>query len=175
MYCPNCGQQQVSDEMRFCSRCGLALSGLTDWLAAGRLPTRPADHDQVAIDSPRRKGLRRGAKLMFFSLVLFSISLVVSLAIDEGAVMLLPCALIFISLVWILYARLFIPKATIVNPPFFQPAAGAPFGSYPAQVSLNPAANVPIPPIGRQQVKTNELAQPASVTENTTRLLDEEH
>jgi hypothetical protein len=112
---------------------------------------------------------------MFFSLVLFSISLVVSLAIDEGAVMLLPCALLFVSLVWILYARLFIPKATTVNPPVFQPAPGAPLGSYPAQVSLNPAANVSIPPIGRQQVKTNELAQRPSVTENTTRLLDEEH
>lgn len=104
---------------------------------------------------------------MFFSLVLFSISLVVSLAIDEGAVMLLPCALIFVSLVWILYARLFIPKTATVQPP-----AGAAFGSYPTPVSLNPAGNVSIPPIGRQQVKTNELAQPASVTENTTRLLD---
>ena len=35
MYCPNCGQQQISDEMRFCSRCGLALSGLMEWLAGG--------------------------------------------------------------------------------------------------------------------------------------------
>jgi len=172
MYCPNCGQQQVSDEMRFCSRCGLALSGLTEWLAAGRSPTRAPDYDQVAIDSPRRKGLRRGAKLMFFSLVLFSISLVVSLAIDEGAVMLLPFALIFISVVWILYARLFIPKTATVNPPAFQPPV---VGSYPTPASLNPAASVSIPPIGRQQIKTNELAQPPSVTENTTRLLDQEH
>ena len=35
MYCPKCGQQQISDEMKFCSRCGLALSGLADWLAGG--------------------------------------------------------------------------------------------------------------------------------------------
>jgi hypothetical protein len=146
-----------------------------DWLAAGGAPTRPADSDQVTIDSPRRKGLRRGAKLMFFSLVLFSISLVVSIAIDEGAVMLLPCTLFFVSLVWLLYARLFIPKTATVNPAVFQPATGASFGSYPAQVTLNPATNVSIPPIGRQQVKTNELAQRPSVTENTTRLLDEEH
>src|ERR1043166_7429042 len=114
MYCPDCGQQQISDEMRFCSRCGLALSGLTEWLAAGRLPARSADYDQVAIDSPRRKGIRRGAKLMFFSLVLFFVSLAVSIGIDEGAVMLLPCALFFVSLVWILYARLFIPRTASV-------------------------------------------------------------
>jgi len=173
MYCPNCGQQQVSDEMRFCSRCGLALSGLTDWLAAGRSPTRPPDHDQVAIDSPRRKGMRRGAKLMFFSLVIFAISLVVSIGIDEGAVMLFPCALFFISLVWILYARLFIPKTKSVSPPVFQAPSvqSHTFGSNSARGSLTPATTMSIPPIS--QVKTNELAQPPSVTENTTRLLDE--
>jgi endogenous inhibitor of DNA gyrase (YacG/DUF329 family) len=173
MYCPNCGQQQVSDEMRFCSRCGLALSGLTEWLAAGRSPTRPADDDQVAMDSPRRKGLRRGAKLMFFSLVIFAISLVVSIGIDEGAVMLFPCALFFISLVWILYARLFIPKTKSVSPPVFQAPSvqSHTFGSNSARGSLTPATTMSIPPIS--QVKTNELAQPPSVTENTTRLLDE--
>lgn len=173
MYCPNCGQQQVSEEMRFCSRCGLALSGLTDWLATGGLPKRSTEYDQVAIDSPRRKGMRRGAKLMFFSLVLFSISLVVSLAIDEGAPLLLPCALLFTSLVWILYARLFIPKTRSVGPPVFQSPSvqSDTFGSNSARVSLTPATTLSIPPIG--QVKTNELAQPPSVTENTTRLLDE--
>jgi len=173
MYCPNCGQQQVSDEMRFCSRCGLALSGLTEWLAAGASPIKPADQDQVAMDSPRRKGLRRGAKLMFFSLVLFSISLVVSLAINEGAVMLLPCALLFVSLVWILYARLFIPKTKSVSPPVLQAPSvqSHTFESNSARAPLNPATIMSIPPIS--QVKTNELAQPPSVTENTTRLLDE--
>src|SRR6476659_8596743 len=121
MYCPNCGQQQVSDEMRFCSRCGLALSGLMEWLAAGGSPATNAYHEQVAVDSPRLKGMRRGAKLMFFSLVLFFISMAISIAIDEGAVMLLPCALFFISLVWILYARLFIKKTTSVSPLVFPP------------------------------------------------------
>ncbi len=32
MYCPRCGQQQISDEMKFCSRCGLPMSGLAEWL-----------------------------------------------------------------------------------------------------------------------------------------------
>jgi len=30
MHCPKCGQQQVSDEMRFCSRCGFALGIVTE-------------------------------------------------------------------------------------------------------------------------------------------------
>jgi hypothetical protein len=32
MFCPQCGHQQVSDEIRFCSRCGLSLGPATDLL-----------------------------------------------------------------------------------------------------------------------------------------------
>lgn len=32
MYCPQCGHQQPSDDMRFCSRCGLPLGLATDLL-----------------------------------------------------------------------------------------------------------------------------------------------
>ena len=95
MYCPNCGQQQISNEMRFCSRCGLGLSGLAEWLAGGGLPAKRADEAPVTADSPRRKGVRRAAKLMFFSGALFVVFLVICLAIEEGAPMILPVALFF--------------------------------------------------------------------------------
>src|SRR5215468_1295947 len=130
MYCPNCGQQQISAEMRFCSRCGLALSGLTEWLTAVRLPERSTD-DQMALDSPRRKGMRRGAKLMFFSGVLLPVCLALTFLIDEGAVMLIPLPFFFVSLVWILYARLF-SEATVrvTNPIVEMPIVQSPaFGS----------------------------------------------
>src|SRR5918911_3778366 len=98
MYCPNCGQQQISDEMRFCPRCGLALSGLAEWLAGGRLPAKRADDAQVsAALSPQRKGIRRAAKLMFFSGVLFPVFLVFSIAAGEGAPMVVPFLLFFVS------------------------------------------------------------------------------
>lgn len=32
MFCPQCGHQQVSNEIRFCSRCGLSLGLATDLL-----------------------------------------------------------------------------------------------------------------------------------------------
>ena len=32
MFCPQCGHQQVSDDIRFCSRCGLSLGLMTDLL-----------------------------------------------------------------------------------------------------------------------------------------------
>ena len=39
MYCPRCGQEQVSSELRFCSRCGLPLNLVTEVvLNGGTLP-----------------------------------------------------------------------------------------------------------------------------------------
>src|SRR5262245_6379528 len=117
MYCPKCGQQQISDEMRFCSRCGLAFSGLAQWMAGG-LPARRIDEVQVTTeDSPRRKGIRRAAKLMFFSGVLFVVCLIFSLAIDEPAPLILPLAIFFVSLVMMLYARLFSAKTAPISTP----------------------------------------------------------
>jgi len=154
--------------MRFCSRCGLALSGLADWLTGG-LPVRRADLAQVPAVTPRRKGMRRAAKLMFFSGVLFPVFLVISIAVNEGGPLIIPILIFFVSLVMMLYARLFGDNtAPVVN----QAAQTSALGSSSARGSLPPP--LPMPDIGRQRVRTNELAQPPSVTENTTRLLDNE-
>jgi zinc-ribbon domain len=168
MYCPNCGQQQVSDEMRFCSRCGQALSGLTEWLAGGNLPVQqPKLQLPASPDSPRRKGIRRAQKLMFFSGVLFPVFIVISLAVDEGGPLILPALIFFVSLVMMLYARLFSDPTT--------PAARTKIlDSLSARSALPPSTSIPISDAGRQQVRTNELAQRPSVTEHTTRLLDNE-
>ncbi|HSB26488.1 MAG TPA: zinc ribbon domain-containing protein [Pyrinomonadaceae bacterium] len=166
MYCPKCGQQQLSDEMRFCSRCGLALSGLASWLAGGYVPATRADEPQLLLPSQRSKGIRRAAKLMFLSGALFPVFLVISLAIDEAAPMVFPCILFFVALVWMLYARLFGD-----NTPQLKRETYA-LGSIQARSSLPAASQFPMPPMGEQQVRTNELATPPSVTERTTRFLD---
>ena len=164
MYCPKCGQQQISDEMRFCSRCGLALSGLAEWLAGGGLPAQHDVEVQISPTSPRRKGIKRAAKLMFFSGVLFPIFIAISIAVEHGAPMMIPALVFFVSLVMMLYARLFSDKtAPITNQTTIS-------GS--TRSSLPPATSIPIN--SRQQVRTNELAQPPSVTDHTTRLLDNE-
>src|SRR5689334_3481434 len=131
MYCPNCGQQQVSEEMRFCSRCGLALSGLTEWLAGGMLVRRA---EEPQLPSRRRKAIRRAAKLMFFSAVLFPIFLAISIGVDEPGPLFVPLIPLFISGVWMLYARLFMDETP--------------------QLIQAPPARALMPP---QQVRTNEL------------------
>jgi hypothetical protein len=160
MYCPRCGQQQISDEMKFCSRCGLLLSGLAGWLVERGTPALQEQQTQVSLDSPRKKGIRRAAKVMFVSGVMFPVFLVISLAVEEGGPVILPIIVFFVSLVMMLYARLF-------------GETGSPVKSQYSQSATLPAGATQTSVIGQQQVSTNELYQPPSVTEHTTKLLDE--
>jgi hypothetical protein len=121
--------------------------------------------------SPRRKNIRRAAKMMFFAGVLFPIFLIISISEDDPGPLAVPFVLFFISLAWMLYARLFIDKPASRELPTSQTSV---LGPNPTRNALPPPINVPIPGVGRHQVRTNELAERPSVTENTTRLLDNE-
>ena len=85
--------------------------------------------------------------------------------------MVVPFTVFFVGLVMMLYARLFSAKTA---PATEQVAQTSALPSTTARGSLPPAANMTMPGFDRKQVRTNELAQPSSVTENTTRLLDNE-
>ena len=174
MYCPNCGQQQMSIEMRYCSRCGIALHGLAEWLAGERMvPTRTQEPAAAPLAlSPRRKGIRRAAKLMFFSGALFPIFLMIAIAADEPGPLIVPFFLFFVSLAWMLYARLFSDPHPAVN--LKQAAQPSRLVSMPAHTPLPPAATIPITDVRGPRVRTSEIAQPPSVTENTTKFLDNE-
>jgi len=160
MYCPRCGQQQISDEMKFCSRCGLLLNGLAGWLVERGTPALQKQETQVSLDSPRKRGIRRAAKVMFASGVMFPVFLVFSLLIEEPGPLVLPIFVFFISLAMMLYARLFNETISPVE------------RAYSNSTTL-PAGTTQLPVNGQQQVSTNELYQPPSVTEHTTKLLDE--
>ena len=70
MYCPKCSQPQVSDEVQFCSRCGLALLNLREMVSSEgktRLNTSHKDKDTL---SSRQKGTRQGVILMLLSVIL---------------------------------------------------------------------------------------------------------
>ena len=154
--------------MRFCSRCGLALSGLAEWLAGGLLVRRT---EEPRLPSRQRKNLRRAAKLMFFSIALFPLFLLISIGIDEPGPLFPPAILFFTSLMWMAYARLFMDDDRAQVSQFVQPPV---FTSATARAPLPPATNMPMPDIGRSKVRTNELAHAQSVTEHTTTLLDKD-
>ena len=60
MYCPQCGQQQVSIDLRFCSRCGFQLGGVTELLASGGELPGLDKRDNKKLRSPRAEGFARG-------------------------------------------------------------------------------------------------------------------
>lgn len=171
MFCPNCGQQQIANSTKFCPRCGTQLAGLAEWLAGGATLTvreTPAPLARAPL-SPRRKGMRRGAKVMFLSGVLLPFMFGMSIAAESPGPVIFALILFFIGLSMTLYARLFgddAPRAVGTAAPFQMPGA--------APSALPPAADTRINDFPRRGVRTAELSQPPSVTENTTRLLGDE-
>ena len=67
MHCPHCGQQQVTEVVRFCSRCGFPLEGVMQLLTTGGLlPSYPSNPREP---SPRRKGVRQGGLLLLLGIL----------------------------------------------------------------------------------------------------------
>jgi hypothetical protein len=105
---------------------------------------------------------------MFASAVLFVIFLIIALAADEGGPLVIPFFVFFVGLVMMLYARLFSSPVPKGMPQYTPPPS---LGSA-SMNALPPHVHVPMQDVPQHRGRTNELGQPASVTEHTTKLLD---
>jgi hypothetical protein len=180
MFCPQCGQQQVTGVIRFCSRCGFPLDGVVQLLNSGGLLPVLRDPDEPVAMSPRRKGVKQGGLLFLSGAVI--VPILGMLASFSNAVfieVLTALAAIICFLggpLRMLYAAVFeegAPKPfRPYGPPTPMPVHPQQFGPPPQRPALTP------PPArvqgGWRRPNTAELANPPSVTENTTRLLDKE-
>lgn len=178
MYCPQCGQQQVSDTVRFCSRCGFLLEGVNVVLVSGgQIPARFTPPPSNVPLSPRSKGVRQGAMLMLSTLLVVPLMAIITVNLFEPiAPLVVPLAALFCfvgGLLRILYALLMEDAV-----PQYNSVSNANPG--PTQIE-HPARNAALPPASasttghwRPRPNTAEIYQPPSVTENTTRLLDKE-
>ena len=173
MFCPNCGQQQIADSTKYCPRCGTPIAGLAEWLAAGgaTLPVREATAPAAPAPlSPRRKGMRRGAKVMFLSGVLLPFLIAMSVAAENPGPIIFALIIFFVGLSMTLYARLFGEDTPAIKG---RPAQPQMPGAAPTMPALPSAADNRINNFTRRGVRTAELSQPPSVTDHTTRLLDD--
>src|SRR5512141_1778209 len=57
MHCPSCGQQQVSEDIKFCSRCGFPLGLVSEILAHGGFLPQLADLYKSKTRLTRRNGV----------------------------------------------------------------------------------------------------------------------
>ncbi len=194
MFCPNCGQRQISNDARFCNACGFALNAVSDLLASGgrahwRPPEpahqlQPVHPAQPAVLTPRQKGIRQGVMLMLSTFLFVPL-----LAIFGVALLNLPGEIVALAavgcpiggLLRLLYAIMLesnVPAApgpalaaAYVPPPTIPNYLGTPVRN----TTLPPPQSTPVPtPARPQRYNTGELVEPprASVTDHTTRLLD---
>lgn len=179
MYCPRCGQQQVSDEMRFCSRCGFALGVVRELLAGGGELVRREAEAQVAQPSPALKGMRKGVWIMLSGVPLtIMIGLLTAVNDAFAVLLLLPFLCFVVGFVRLLYGTFFQDHAPRVKSSDLQPHVGS---AAPVQTGAGARGpewsalrGAPVEGFAPQRLKTAEMSQPPSVTESSTRLLDEE-
>lgn len=179
MFCPQCGQHQVSEATRFCSKCGFLLEGVTAVLATGgAVPARYIQPGYRNL-SPRSKGIRQGALLMLSTLLVVPIIAILSVNLSVAPHIIIPLAALFCfvgGLLRMLYALLMeeaVPEIEVNQMTGY---------STPASPQLDRSArNAALPPATgnaatswRPRPNTAEIYQPPSITENTTRLLDKD-
>src|SRR3712207_5596207 len=106
MFCPKCGQQS-SDEVRFCPKCGLQLAGLAAYVAANEDAPAGAAAPRAPLMTARRRGMRRGAKLMFISGVLLPAAALLAFEGDAPGPLLLVLTAGLAGVLWMVYSWLF--------------------------------------------------------------------
>lgn len=187
MFCPHCGQNQVSNEVRFCSSCGFHLNVVSDLLlTGGQLPYRQQTAPGERQLSPRQKGIRQGAMMMLSTLVIVPVVIfvgVVMLGFDGVLIPLAGSLCIMGGLLRMLYAIFFESEFPHELPAAHAPAYAPPppppnyLGTPQPQrrTALPPPQSAPVPAqtFRPPRYDTGELPpHPPSVTDHTTQLLE---
>ncbi len=172
MHCPQCGQQQPPEETRFCKSCGFSIVAVRTLLATDNVSATLREETQKPRQSPRRKGVRQGVILLFIFMVLMPL-----IEIKGGSdLQFLPMMFLMAGLMRILYAVIFQEGALgkkQISAPFVASIATEQLGPASRGSELPPARSVPISADKARRVETAEMASPPSVTEHTTKLLNE--
>jgi hypothetical protein len=186
MFCPRCGQRQVTNDARFCPACGFALNVVGELLATGgQLPWHPTAQTGGDRSSPRSRGVKQGAFLMLSTLVVVPVVIFLCVALLRMPGELIPLAAVVCvmgGLLRMLYAAFFessVPYDARVSAPaqqYVPPAAPPNFMTTPHQPAALPPQQSAPAYRRPQRYNTGELVAPpkASVTDHTTRLLDKQ-
>src|ERR1044072_8373379 len=110
MFCPQCGQQQVSDAARFCSRCGFQIGAVAGLLVTGGGGARPSPVfvPLAGAPFPQGEGVQLGGKLMLTGMFLGPALAALSEVIGSPEEIALLGVIVFMAgLFRLLYALLF--------------------------------------------------------------------
>ncbi len=182
MHCPRCGQQQVSEELKFCSRCGLPLGLVSEIIVHGGFLPQLADLSQDKTWLTRKNGVVFSVFWFIFWVPLLTSFFGGVLGVEVMGAL---CALIgiFGGLMLFIGSLVFLkktPKHQHISQ--LNDAAQAYNSNLPAgsnRTALPPPSYQPVdsymPPAGSWKApNTDDLVQPGSVTDATTKLLKKE-
>jgi hypothetical protein len=171
MYCPQCGQQQVSESVRFCSRCGFSLRVVTELLISDGVLVERRDKGAESRLSPRQKGVRLGALLMLTSFLIALIQALMPTLVDKLVVLAAPVVICFlVGFVRLLYALFFEEGVGRSKETALRNREAVALGDS-VGTALPPAQSIPVSD-WQPRANTAEMARPLSVTEGTTKLLE---
>jgi hypothetical protein len=182
MHCPRCGQQQVTEEIKFCSRCGFPLGLVSEILAHGGFLPQLADLHKSKKWLTRNFGVK--ISLIWFLLINFILVPLAAITRAPGGVVAGLAVIGFCGgLLMTALSFLFLQKE---NKTFFGQTAVPSDNSAPQylsgnqnQTALPPQTSQPVssyaPPLAGswKAPDTGDLV-PHSVTEGTTKLLQKD-
>ena len=177
MFCPRCSQEQISEEIKFCSRCGLPLGRVSEILINDGFPSPSTETNQNKKWLTRKNGL-------WFSLFWFMIFSMILTPIFGGVAhadsLALMCAIVGTmgGIVLVIASFAFLKKEPNDTVNFSQelPDYNAKNLHQSQQTALPPqsAQSYVSPANSWKAADTGEMFQPPSVTEVTTKLLKKE-
>ncbi len=181
MFCPRCGQEQVNNETRFCSRCGFLMTGVTELIVNdGLIPEKYVTLNDGK-NSPKKRGIKQGAMLFMSGILIVPLLAIIFVGIlnFEGFIVAIAALLTFLGgILRMLFALLIEsgnPNENTLEENVL--ATGQKFlnkqknkNVLPPQQSIPASAYVP--PTAGNWRDTSDL-EPSSVTENTTKLLEQ--
>jgi zinc-ribbon domain len=170
MHCPQCGEQIISDEMRFCKHCGLGLDGVKELLA----PPEPVKDGptgllniRVGADPRSLRGLNQAAYLLLLAFV------PILLAIAQGVFsfnLLPPLLLIRAFFVLLAIPALRFGYALYEARQASKPTKTVQLGTDTHELELR-QDSASGTAFSAQRGNTAEMILPPSITERTTKLL----
>ncbi len=178
VYCPRCGQEQISQEVRFCSRCGFLTNGLAEVVLNGGV----IGQNEPKPPTPRRRGLRQGGTWFLLGVLIVPILGILSSLIRFPDELVGLAAIVFFlgGILRMIYAVIFEsgnPNEKTLEENVYQTAQKL-LNKQPQANALPPQQSLPVetymPPTQQGNWRdTNDLT-PHSVTDNTTKLLNKE-
>ena len=167
MHCPQCGQR-FSDEVRFCKGCGFSLDGVRELLTPTDISRTLEKESHKAGRSRSRKGLYRGVIVLSMGIVVLSFSSFKSNLFP------LELVILICGLMRIVYAMFFQEdmQRKKKQEHSLRDIANQ-LGTATLSTALPPSQPVPVSVLRARRMDTAQMVHSPSVTEHTTKLLDD--